>query len=342
MTQRTFTVARAEAGQTLSEWLGQRLSLPPGQVRLLVRQRQVRVAGIPCLDLGRRVQPGQRVDVRLPRQDGGSQKRSGPLSPADFLDALPTSPVLRFVDEDVVVVDKPSGLTTMRHPEDVAEQGARARRYLPPTLADLVPVLLAREHGYKGAPVRAVHRLDNETTGLVVFARHVEAESHLGRQLRNHAVERRYLALVRGQAGNGRIESSLVRDRGDGRRGSGRQPGVGQNAVTHVSVVEAMGDFTLIECRLETGRTHQIRIHLGEAGTPLCGERIYDRPLHGRPLLDSSSARRIMLHAATLGFAHPGTGQRMDWTSPLPADMADLLQRLRQRGCGADARPPIS
>ncbi len=329
MTQRTFTVARAEAGQTLDEFLRQHLSLPPAQVRQLARRRQVRVAGIPCLDPGRRVQPGQRVDVRLPKQEGRGTKRTIPLTPAAFLDALPTPPVLRFVDDYVVVVDKPPGLTTMRHPEDVAEQGPRARRFLPPTLADLVPVLLAREHGGKATPVRAVHRLDNETSGLVVFARTVEAEQDLGQQLRAHTVERRYLGLVRGRANSGRIESWLVRDRGDGRRGSGDRPGEGQHAVTHVRVVEELGDFTLVECRLETGRTHQVRIHLGEAGTPLCGERIYDRPRHGRPLLDSSGARRIMLHAATLGFAHPGSGQRMDWSAPLPADMAGLLQRLR-------------
>jgi 23S rRNA pseudouridine1911/1915/1917 synthase len=329
MTQRTFTVGRAEAGLGLAEWLGRRLDLSRETARQLVRSRQVRVAGLPCLDPGRRVQAGQRVDVRLPSQPGKKKPGARPQGPADFLDALPTPPGLRFVDEDVVVVEKPSGLTTMRHPEDVAEQGPRARRYLPPTLADLVPLLLARRPGGKWAPVRAVHRLDNETSGLVVFARTAAAESRLGKMLREHAVERRYLALVRGQAQCGRIESWLVRDRGDGRRGSG-SPGEGQRAVTHVHVIEQLGDFSLVECRLETGRTHQVRIHLGEAGTPLCGERIYDRPLHGRPRADDSGAKRIMLHAASLAFAHPRTGERLEWESPLPADMAGVLERLRR------------
>ncbi len=336
MPHRTFTVGRDEAGQTLADLLQRRLSLAPGQVRQLVRGRQVRVAGIPCLDLARRVRPGQRVDVRLAEPAGKGKERSGPGSPAEFLDALPTPPQLRFVDEDIIVVEKPAGLTTMRHPEDVAEQGARARRYLPPTLADLVPVLLARRQGGKWAPVRAVHRLDKETSGLVVFARHVEAERHLGRQLRAHTVERHYLALVRGQAKSGRIESWLVDDRGDGRRGSRRAGSVsdrsqGQHAVTHVRVVEELGDFTLVECQLETGRTHQVRIHLGEAGTPLCGERLYDRPLHGRPLPDGSGAQRIMLHAATLALEHPGTGKRLMCNAPLPADMGSLLDQLRQK-----------
>ena len=95
--------------------------------------------------------------------------------------------------------------------------------------------------------------------------------------------------------------------------------------------VRELGDFTLVECRLETGRTHQVRIHLAEAGTPLCGERVYDRPLHGQPVPDRSGARRIALHAATLGFEHPATGKRMLCHSSLPKDMADLVRKLKGR-----------
>ena len=107
-------------------------------------------------------------------------------------------------------------------------------------------------------------------------------------------------------------------------------PGAGQRAITHVRVLEEVGDFTVVECRLETGRTHQVRIHLGEARTPICGERIYDRPLHGRPLPDASHAPRLALHAARLEFDHPTTGRRMVWTSPMPEDLARFVQRLRK------------
>jgi 23S rRNA pseudouridine1911/1915/1917 synthase len=237
-------------------------------------------------------------------------------------------PTIRYLDKHIVVVEKPAGLTTMRHAEDVAQFGRRAQRYLPATLADLLPALIAGRQPGRPGPLFAVHRLDNETSGLVVFARTKEAERNLGQQFRAHNTERLYLALVRGQARSGRIESSLVRDRGDGRRGSTTEAG-GQRAVTHVRVVEEAGAFTLVECRLETGRTHQVRIHLGEAGAPLCGERVYDRPLHGKPLPDTSEAPRILLHAATLGFDHPATGERMRWSSPLPCDMANVLERLR-------------
>jgi len=240
-------------------------------------------------------------------------------------------PIIRYADKHIVIVDKPAGLTTMRHAEEMAEFGPRGKHFLPPTLADLLPALLAQRRPNERTKVRAVHRLDKDTSGLVVFARTIEAERHLGGQFRAHTIERVYRGLVRGPAREARIESWFVRDRGDGRRGSSATPGKGQRAVTHVHVVEELGDYTLVECRLETGRTHQVRIHLGEAGTPLCGERIYDRPLHGKPLPDGSGMKRVALHAALLGFEHPATGERMRWTSALPKDMADLIKRLR---CG--------
>lgn len=239
-------------------------------------------------------------------------------------------PRIRFADRHIVVVDKPAGLTTMRHAYETREFGARSRRFLPPTLADQVPSLLAGSH-HGRAKVIAVHRLDRDTSGLVIFARTPQAARSLGEQFRTHNVERSYLALVRGRAQTRRIESWLVEDRGDGRRGSARRAGEGKRAVTHVKVVEELGDFTLVECRLETGRTHQVRIHLGEQGWPICGERIYDRPLHGKPLPDNSGAPRLALHAASLGMIHPSTGKRMLWSGPLPPDLATLLDGLRRR-----------
>jgi 23S rRNA pseudouridine1911/1915/1917 synthase len=233
--------------------------------------------------------------------------------------------VLRHVDDYVIVVEKPAGLTTVRHADEIQALGKR-KKFLPPTLVDLLPAELSRAgHRLKGR-IRAVHRIDKETSGLVVLARTPEAESNLGKQFRAHSTGRRYLALVRGVAKDARIESRLVDDRGDGRRGSGPD---GQLAITHVRVVEALGAFTLVECELETGRTHQVRIHLGDAGTPLCGERIYDRPLNGKPLSDTSRAERPMLHAAYLAFDHPKTGKRMEWTAKLPEDMDAMVKEMR-------------
>jgi 23S rRNA pseudouridine1911/1915/1917 synthase len=336
MTTRRFTVRRDQAGQTVLDWLRARLALSPDAARCMLRQRQVRVGGKPWLNPAQRLRAGQHVEIDAqpprPSAEPAARPARGPRLPAD----LPP-PVVRFADAHVVVVEKPAGLTTMRHAEEAAEFGQRGRRYLPPTLADLLPGLLAQGKPGRQPPVRAVHRIDKETSGLVVFARTAAAESNLGRQFRAHGIDRRYLALVRGRARPGRIESWLVRDRGDGRRGSGTTPGEGQHAVTHVRVVEELGEYTLVECRLETGRTHQVRIHLGEAGTPLCGERVYDRPLNGKPLPDGSGAGRVMLHAASLGFDHPATGQRVQWTGPPPKDMTDLMRRLRHQASRTDS-----
>jgi 23S rRNA pseudouridine1911/1915/1917 synthase len=324
MSVRAFTVSAREAGQGLVPWLAAKLARPEHEVRQWLRQRKVRVAGQLCSNADWRVRAGQRIEVDLPAAPAPSPKaerreKAGPSIP------------IRFVDEHLLVVEKPTGLTTMRHAEDVAAFGRRAKRYLPATLQDLLPGAVEAHTGKPAGRIRAVHRLDKETSGLVVFARSAAAESSLGTQFRAHSIERVYRALVRGVAVSARIESTLVADRGDGRRGSGSAGSRdGQHAVTHVTLVEALGDFSLVECRLETGRTHQVRIHLGEAGTPLCGERIYDRPLHGKPVPDGSGVTRVALHAATLGLDHPVTGQRLFWSSRLPPDLDEALKRLRR------------
>lgn len=325
---RSFVVTRNEARRTVADLLHRRLALSWARCRELVRDGNVQLDNRPCRDSTLRLQRGQRLTIELPEKPV-PQKPPKPQRAA-------TRPshkgvVIRHVDEHIVVVEKPAGLTTMRHREEAAEFGPRGRKFLPATLADMLPGLLAKS-GRKGITrVRPVHRIDNETSGLVVFALTAAAESHLGKQFRAHTVERRYIALVRGEAKDARIESWLVRDRGDGRRGSGSEDGEGQRAVTQVRVLERLGDFTLVECKLETGRTHQVRIHLGEAGTPLCGERVYDRPVNGKPLPDVSSTQRVTLHAATLGFIHPSTGNTMKWTSQLPKDVQAVLEDLRRR-----------
>ncbi|MFN4260999.1 MAG: RluA family pseudouridine synthase [Gemmataceae bacterium] len=342
MSPRRIIVSRAEAGQSVAAVLKKRLGLSWSQARQLVQDERVRLSSGTCRNPSQRLKAGQRLDILLPAKPDRSRaaptarrSKSSPFAvPLRRSSELPQGvkpSIIRYADEHVVVVDKPAGLTTMRHRHEAEEFGARARKFLPPTLADVLPALLARREGKSARPLRAVHRIDRDTSGLVVFARTPAAERHLSQQFRAHTVERHYLALVRGQARSERIESFLIRDRGDGRRGSVADSHQGQRAISHVRIVEELGDFTLIECRLETGRTHQARIHLGEKGTPLCGERVYDRPVHGQPLPDTSDATRPLLHAAFLAITHPVSGQRLSWTSPLPADMAALLRRLRRQ-----------
>jgi 23S rRNA pseudouridine1911/1915/1917 synthase len=218
------------------------------------------------------------------------------------------------VDAQLVVVDKPSGVSTVAF--DDSER-------------DSLDQLVARTLGGHQRPLGIVHRLDKETSGLLVFARTLSAKRELKQQFRFHTIHRRYQALVHGEVSAHTLHSRLVRDRGDGLRGSTDNPKLGKPSTTHVQPLERLRGATLIECTLETGRTHQIRIHLSEAGHPVVGERVYIRDFDAQPI----SAPRLMLHAAELGLAHPVTGQTLRFSSPLPADFRALLAALR-------AQPP--
>ena len=237
--------------------------------------------------------------------------------------SLPAGAVVH-VDAHVVVIDKPAGVSTV--PYDEGETG---------TLDERVRDWLAHEgrkaRGGGPPPLGVVHRLDKDTSGLLVFTRTWLAKQSLTQQFREHTVIRRYMAIAHGDVKAQTIRSSIVQNRGDGLRGSelrGRSrgsAGQGQHAVTHVTVIEKLNGATLIECKLETGRTHQIRIHLAEAGHPLVGEQVYIRD-YGDEL---ERAPRMMLHAAELGFVHPATEEDVSWTKGPPSDFEETLGRLR-------------
>jgi 23S rRNA pseudouridine1911/1915/1917 synthase len=306
-----------EAEATLAAFIRRQL---PGRswnnVRRLIKTRHIRVNGELCLDPARRLKEGDIVELT-------SRPATKPRAPEHV--------VIRYLDEHLVVVEKPSGISTVRHPSE--RSWNERRKALSPTLEDIVPKLIARQEGKrrKGplARLRVVQRLDKETSGLVVFARTVLSERELGKQFHRHSVLRSYLAIVPGSVPSQTMSTVLVRDRGDGRRGSAAWPGQGKKAVTHIEAVERLRDYTLLACRLETGRTHQIRIHLAELGHPICGEKVYNRRVGEQARLDASRAPRLALHAAELGFVHPATRQQMNWTMPLPPDLEGFLNRLR-------------
>ena len=234
-----------------------------GAVRL--RERRVYLAGVfPVPYASRRLRPGQRLTFVLPTYLKAPRISLNGRRAADAPAASAANPVIVYADEHIVVVDKPPGLTTMRHAEDAAEHGSGAERYLPSTLADLLPRLLAkRKHGRPG-PVRAVHRIDNGTSGLVVFVRTVEAERHLGGQFRR-TPRIGFIWLWFAASATVVLNRCWCATAATGRRGSTLDAADGQRAVTHVRMVEEFAEYTLVECQLETGRTHQVRIHLGEA-----------------------------------------------------------------------------
>jgi 23S rRNA pseudouridine1911/1915/1917 synthase len=312
-----FPVPAEQAGATLAAVLRARL---PGQswnqVRRLIETRRVKVLGELCLDPARRLKAGDLVELLAASAPRPRQA-----------EAI----VLRHLDEHIVVVEKPSGLSTVRHP--LEREWASARKALSPTLEDLVPALIAREEGRRDKGplprLRIVQRLDKETSGLVVFARTVAAERGLGKQFHAHTVTRRYLAVVPGRVAPQRVATRLVRDRGDGRRGSTSDPEQGKEAITHIDVVERLAGYTLLACRLETGRTHQIRIHLAELGHPICGDKVYCHRADGSIFLDRSGAPRLALHATELGLTRPVTREPLHWSMPLPPDLEAFVERLR-------------
>jgi 23S rRNA pseudouridine1911/1915/1917 synthase len=270
-------------------------------VRKLARTGKVRVDGNIVTDPTMIVERGASISIRMsaprPTSVGGA--------PRDML---------VHVDAHLVVVRKPAGIATVPH-EDERD-----------TLDRMVQSLL-RKTARSGsvAPLGVVQRLDKETSGLIVFARTTTAKRGLQQQLRVHSVHRRYIAIAHGAMQSRIIRSRLVQDRGDGRRGSTERGDLGREAVTHVRALESLPRVTLVECTLETGRTHQIRIHLSEAGHPLLGERVYTRGFSATPL----PSPRVMLHAAELGFVHPVTGAALRFEQPLPDDMAAILTRER-------------
>jgi 23S rRNA pseudouridine1911/1915/1917 synthase len=214
-----------------------------------------------------------------------------------------------YEDEHLLVVDKPAGVVV--HPSAGHATGT------------LVHGVLA--HGAAGGEKERpgiVHRLDRDTSGLLVVARSEEAHRRLERLVRRRELERTYLALVRGRprSRTGRIEAPIGRDRRDPTRQSLDSDRL-REAVTHFELVEQLGEYALLRVRLETGRTHQIRVHLAAIGLPVVGDAAYGVP-------DPALGRQF-LHASRLAFTHPFTGERVDVESALPSDLAGQLEGLR-------------
>jgi 23S rRNA pseudouridine1911/1915/1917 synthase len=263
---------------------------------------------------GRAIEAGVDVDGRSRpkshRLEGGERIE---LSEPDEPDAevrLPAGPqpAIAWQDEHLAVIDKPSGLVV--HPGAGRPGG---------TLVDALAGLVAG--GDDPARPGIVHRLDRDTSGLLVVARSDEAHERLSALVRQRGLERTYLALVRGRPASrsGRIEAPIGRDRDDPTRRS-LETDSPRDAITHFEVVETHGDTALLRVTLETGRTHQIRVHLAAIGLPVMGDTVYGAT---DPALD-----RQFLHATRLAFEHPFTGERIEVDSPLPPDLAGYLASL--------------
>lgn len=288
-----------QAGVTVAAFVKARAGVPNSVAKRHVETGKVFVDGVVVTAVDHRLVAGQQVELRMAAPRPRDPEREG---------------VLVYDDAHVVVIDKPSGISSV--PYEERETG---------TAMDLVRGAWRRMgKPATSIPLHVVHRIDRATSGLLAFAKSKRAELGMAAQLRAHTMERMYICVAHGAVTPGRIESNLVADRGDGIRGSTTDPNRGKRAVTHVTVRQALRRATLCEVRLETGKTHQIRIHLAESGHPLVGEPVYVRDYRGT-LIHSP---RLLLHAATLGFEHPVTGERVSLSSPLPPDFTAILDRL--------------
>ena len=284
------------------------------KARALIASGRVTINGQQHFDGAARVHAGDQI----------AADRSAPKAAAA---TLPGANLLH-VDHDIVVVLKPAGVETV--PFDERQKDTSS-------LLAMTRQTLLEEQRRKGGPVQrglgVVQRLDKETSGVLVFPRTHQARKLLQQQFRAHTIHRRYVALVTGIPEETTIDTHLVSNRGDGKRGSWRgaskPPKEARRAITHVRVLESLDGAALVECELETGRQHQIRIHLAERGHPLVGDRVYT-PRGTRGPAWAARATRTMLHAASLGFRHPADGRPVQFASPPPADFDNLLQSLRE------------
>ena len=298
------TIPAALAGERIDRAVALLTGLPRSEVASLVEAGAVRVGGKVVGTRSRKVAEGDVLEVDVP-------ERVEAVVEADASVEL----AIVYADDDVVVVDKPPGLVV--HPGSGNADGT------------LVNGLLARfgDMAGTGDPARpgVVHRLDKGTSGLLVVARSERAYESLVAQLQTRSVSRVYLALVAGlvEAPGGLIDAPIGRGETDPTRMT--VSARGKEARTRYEVLERYGSpipCTLVECRLETGRTHQIRVHLAAIGHPVLGDARYGGVRAGL------RCPRPFLHAHRLEFDHPGTGERVSWSSPLPPDLDEIRGRL--------------
>ena len=301
-----LTVDVDAAGQRLDRWLAVRVpDVSRSRLQELIEAGHVRVDGATRRP-AHRLRGGEMVDLEIPPP------------PAEELIPEPIPLTIVHEDADVLVVDKPAGMVV--HPG-----AGHARGTLAAALLSHAPQIAG-----VGGPRRpgVVHRLDKETSGLLVVAKTQAAYDSLTAQLAARTVSRRYLVVAHGRVlqAQGVVDAPIGRHPHDRVRMAIRPAGRGKRAVTHYRVLERFRDFTCLEARLETGRTHQIRVHFSSLGHPIYGDEVYRLRSTTRLSIPFTG---IGLHASALAFVHPMTGSRMEFSSPLPPRIERLLGYLR-------------
>ncbi|MBI5536367.1 MAG: RluA family pseudouridine synthase [Deltaproteobacteria bacterium] len=324
-TDRTFvfTVAPGDPVQRLDTLVVALLaregaSASRSSVQQWIEHGRVLIDGQPAARTGARVRAGAVLSV---------QPEAPPLTEA-VADASVLLSVM-YEDDDLIVIDKPAGLVV--HPARGHATGTLVNGLLARGSFDQAPIDDRDPEGKRRPGI--VHRLDKDTSGVLVVARTVQAREGLKALFARHDIDREYKAVVVGQARDGTYDTMIGRHPTDRLKFTTRTSGEGRRAVTHVRVLERLqSGTTLVACRLETGRTHQIRVHLCEwGGTPVLGDALYGtRPRDPFVAAVAKQLGRQWLHAALLGFKHPVTGKAMCFESPLPAELEASLQKLRE------------
>ena len=298
-------VERASAGARLDRWLAAAVPQQSrAKIQALIEGGRVHVDGAPA-KASHRLRGGERVEVEIPPP------------PPETLEPETIALAVVHEDDHVLVLDKPAGVVV--HPGAGNARGTQAAAALAhaPGIAGV------------GGPRRpgVVHRLDKDTSGLLVMAKSQLAYESLTTQLASRTVRRVYLSVVHGRvvAGEGTVDKPIGRDPRDRTRMAVRPAGQGRRAVTRWRVLERFPQFTLVEARLETGRTHQIRVHFASLGHPVAGDTVYGGRRRAMPV----TLEGLALHAVALGFVHPVTQQRVEYASALPARLERLLSHLR-------------
>ena len=299
------------SGGRLDKAVSEATDLSRARVQALIAEGAVTVGGMTATQPSAKVEVGAPFAVTLPP----------PSEPRALPQDIPLSVV--FEDEHLIVVDKPAGLVV--HPAAGNQEGT------------LVNALLhhcaGRLSGIGGvARPGIVHRIDKDTSGLMVVAKSDAAHEGLARQFADHSIERAYLAVCNGHPNpsEGTVSERIGRSDANRKKMAvlPKDSSRGKHAVTRYKMLRKMNDCSLVECRLETGRTHQVRVHLASIGHALVGDPVYGRTTPAlRPILKSLDFRRQALHAAVLGFIHPVTGHRLSFSSDLPSDMAELIDQ---------------
>ncbi len=303
MQKLTFQVDVVSEGMRIDLFLAGMLEeYTRSHLQRLVKEGAVLVNG-KAAKSSSRLKEGDQVEVSLP----DPKEAEIPAKPMDLS--------ILYEDDDVILIDKPKGMVVhpaAGHSEDTLVNG-------------LLYHCQGRLSGINGVlRPGIVHRIDKDTTGVLVVCKNDAAHNSLAEQLKEHSITRRYLAIVHGviKEDEGTVDAPIGRNEKDRLKMAVNEKN-GKRAVTHYRVLERFSGYTYIECRLETGRTHQIRVHMASIGHPLLGDSLYG------PSKSPFALEGQTLHAAVLGFHHPTTGEYMEFTAPLPSYFSHLLEVLR-------------